>query len=84
MDGNRVPQIDADFDAQLRKVATRFKAVRTDNKLTQSKLGDMLSVSQDTVSLWETGKSIPTAEYIIAICKLFGVSADYLLGLSDY
>ncbi len=52
--------------------------------MTQAQFGNMLSVSQDTVSLWEKGKSMPTVEYIIAICKLFSVSADYLLGLSDY
>ncbi len=70
------------FDAE--EFARRFKAIRTENGLTQSQLGDKLSVSQDTVSLWETGKSTPGAEYIVAICKLFSVSADYLLGLAEY
>ncbi len=80
MDANRDSNIEIQFD----KVAARFKAVRAENGLTQVQLGEKLSVSQDTVSLWETGKSVPTAEYIFAVCKLFGVSADYLLGLSDY
>lgn len=66
------------------KVAARFRTVRTENGLTQAQFGNMLSVSQDTVSLWETGKSVPPAEYIFAISKRFGVSADYLLGISDY
>ncbi|MDE7463680.1 MAG: helix-turn-helix domain-containing protein [Clostridiales bacterium] len=65
-------------------IAARIKSVRADNKLTQAQLGERLSVSQDTVSLWETGKSLPPAEYIIALCKMFSVSADYLLGLTDY
>lgn len=70
------------FDAD--EFARRFKGVRTESGLTQSQLGTKLSVSQDTVSLWETGKSVPSAEYIVAICKLFSVSSDYLLGLSEY
>ncbi len=65
-------------------IAKRIRDIRIDNKLTQKQFGDMLSVSQDTVSLWENRKSLPTAEYIIAICKTFSVSADYLLGLSEY
>ena len=64
-------------------IAERIKELRLENKLSQAKLGSLLLVSQDTVSLWEKGKSLPTAEYIIAMCKLFEISADYVLGLVD-
>lgn len=64
-------------------IADRIKEVRMENQLSQSQFGALISVSQDTVSLWEKGKSIPTAEYIIIISKTFRVSADYLLGLAD-
>ena len=47
-------------------------------------MGEILSVSQDTVSLWEKGKSVPTAEFLIAISKSFDVSVDYILGLKDF
>lgn len=66
------------------KIAERVREIRTEKKLTQIEFGRMLAVSQDTVSLWEKGKSLPTAEYIILICEKFGVSADYLLGLKDF
>lgn len=64
-------------------IATRIKNIRLENKLSQAQFGKKLNVSQDTVSLWEKGKSIPTAELIITICKLFEISSDYLLGLTD-
>ena len=64
-------------------IGERIKELRLENKLSQAKLGNLLLVSQDTVSLWEKGKSLPTAEYIIAMCKLFEISADYILGLVD-
>ena len=64
-------------------IGERIKELRLENKLSQAKLGNLLLVSQDTVSLWEKGKSLPTAEYIIAMCKLFEISADYVLGLVD-
>ena len=64
-------------------IGERIKELRLENKLSQAKLGSLLLVAQDTVSLWEKGKSLPTAEYIIAMCKLFEISADYILGLVD-
>ena len=65
-------------------IAERIQEIRKEAKLTQSEFGTMLLVSQDTVSLWEKGKSYPSAEQIVCICKHFNISADYLLGLSDY
>lgn len=65
-------------------IGKRIKDIRTENKMSQTQFGKMLSVSQDTVSLWEKGKSAPDAELIVTICKEFSVSADYLLGLTEY
>ena len=65
------------------KVADRLKEIRTELKLSQEKFGKILSVSQDTVSLWENGKSLPSVETVIELCKRYGVSADYVLGLED-
>ena len=70
------------MDAQ--NIGMRIKEIRTENHLTQAQFGAKLTVSQDTVSLWEKGKSIPTTEFIILIARTFHVSADYLLGLSEY
>ena len=65
-------------------IASRIREVRSEAKLTQMGFGKKLGVSQDTVSLWEKGKSLPATEYIILICEQFGISADYLLGLKDF
>ena len=65
------------------KVAQRIKEIRVENKLNQSNFGKSISVSQDTISLWEKGKSLPNTEFIIAICNKYKISADYLLGLED-
>ena len=65
-------------------LAKRLKDLRTDAHLTQTQFGALLSVSQDTISLWETGRAIPTTETLVLICRTFDVSADYLLGLRDY
>ena len=65
-------------------IAQRIKQLRLDNNLTQAQFGCVLNVSQDTVSLWEKGKSLPTAEYLITIAKTFGVSVDYILCLAEF
>lgn len=64
-------------------LAQRIKTIRTERGLSQQQFGELLSVSQDNVSLWENYKSTPSAEHIIKICKIFEISADYLLGLED-
>ena len=65
-------------------IASRIKEIRTTNGLSQAQFGNRLSVSQDTVSLWEKGKSVPTTEFVILISLEFQVSANYILGLSEY
>lgn len=57
--------------------------MRKDAKYTQTQLADMLSTSQDTVSIWELDKALPDIESLIKLCKIFDVSADYILGLSE-
>lgn len=65
-------------------IGHRIKELRAERCLNQSKFGELISVSQDTVSLWENGKAMPTTELIILICSKFCVSADYLLGLDEF
>lgn len=68
----------------MKNIGKRIKEIRTENKLNQQQFGEKLGVSQDTVSLWETGKSLPTAEVLILLSKTFHISVDYVLCLTDY
>ena len=62
-------------------IGKNIKELRKENGLTQTQLADLLFVSQDTVSLWECGKSLPDVKALIAMTKIFGVSADYILDI---
>lgn len=64
-------------------IGERIKELRLDSGWSQTTLADKLFVSQDTISLWELGKSLPDIENLVKLCQLFRVSADYLLGLVD-
>lgn len=49
----------------------------------QEELADKIGVTRQAVSRWESGSAKPDADKIVAICDLFGVSADYLLRQTD-
>ncbi len=57
--------------------------VRKDHGDTQEALAKKLHVTVSAVRTWEQEKSSPSQEMLVAICRLYKVSADYLLGLSN-
>ena len=61
----------------------RLKELRKYYDMHQTEIADILGISQQHYSMYETGKRILNAEQIIKICKKYNISADYLLGLSD-
>ncbi len=62
----------------------RIKELRKENKLNQQELAKLCDVKQSCVSKWERGATIPDALMIIKLCQVFKVSADYLLGITEY
>lgn len=63
--------------------ADRIRSLRQDNDLTQKQVADMLGVAQTTYSQYELEKRPLPIEYLIALCKYYNVSADYMLGFSN-
>ncbi len=59
----------------------RIKSIRLKAGLTQEEFGKLFGLVKSTVSLYESGKSTPNDDIKIQICKHFGVSIDYLLGI---
>ncbi|MBQ7828447.1 MAG: helix-turn-helix transcriptional regulator [Clostridia bacterium] len=66
-------------------ISKRIKSLREDHepRLSQAELGKELHKTQRTISRLERGEVHLQDTDIIAYCKFFGVSADYILGLSD-
>ena len=56
--------------------------VRKDHGDTQASLAQKLHVTVSAVRSWEQDKSSPPHETLVSICRLYQVSADYLLGLT--
>lgn len=59
----------------------KIKELRKSKGITQEQLSDMLNVSSQAVSKWETGITNPDLALIPDLAKLFDVSADELLGI---
>lgn len=57
----------------------RIALARKQAGLSQEQLGEKLGVSRQAVSKWESGQTNPDIAYVSQMCRLFGVSADWLL-----
>ncbi|MBR5232247.1 MAG: helix-turn-helix transcriptional regulator [Clostridia bacterium] len=64
-------------------IGERLKEIRKDHKHTQQQLAELLKVSVSTVQSWEQDKSDPSHELLVAICRMYSASSDFLLGLTD-
>jgi transcriptional regulator with XRE-family HTH domain len=64
--------------------AETIKTLRRDSGLTQERLAEILSISPQAVSRWETGVAMPDISLIPPIANLFGVTTDHLLGMETY
>ena len=61
----------------------RMRDLREDHDLTQAAVAKELGVTQRKYSYVETGTQPLTAEFIVKLARFYGVSADYLLGMTD-
>lgn len=60
-------------------LADQIYKLRTAQNLSQNDLADLLDVSRQSVSKWETGASVPELDKIIRMSELFHVSLDTLV-----
>ena len=61
----------------------RIKELREDKKESQQKLAMLLNVSQTMISRYELEQAYPDVEMLIKLAQHFGVSVDYLIGVSE-
>jgi transcriptional regulator with XRE-family HTH domain len=61
------------------KLAEKIQAIRKQKNLSQEQLADLLNISRQSVSKWESGQSVPELDKIVQLSDIFSVSTDYLL-----
>lgn len=60
-------------------IGQTIRDLRTEHGYSQTQLGELLNVTDSTVSKWESGNSNPGIEQINDLAKLFGISVDAFL-----
>ncbi len=67
-----------------KSLAEELRENRLRCKMTQEFVAETLGVSRQAVSKWENGSSDPSTSNLIALAKLYGISAEELLrGVDD-
>ena len=61
----------------------RLRDLREDNDIPQKAIAAYLHIGQSTYSMYENEKHQIPIDLLIALAKFYGVSVDYLLGLTD-
>ena len=60
----------------------RIRELREDRDLRQIDVSNAVGIDQKTLSNYETGKTNPDSYAIVTLAEFFGVTCDYLLGVT--
>lgn len=61
-------------------VGSKIKLLRTNKQITQEQLADVLNISGQAVSKWESDTSSPDISMLPSLADYFGITIDELLG----
>lgn len=61
----------------------RLREVREDRDLSQAEIGKVINKSQQGYSHIENGRAELKIDDLVILCKYYGLSADYLIGLTN-
>ena len=64
-------------------VGEKIYALRTQAGYSQEEFSELIGVSRQSVSKWETSAVMPDTEYVVKICKILSISTDTLLMEGD-
>lgn len=67
----------------IEPIGTTIRRLRTERGWSQETLSRLVGVSANMPSRYETGAAEPSLDTLARLAQVFGVSADYMLGLTD-
>ena len=76
---NRSEEVRKEKAETRRSLGEILRDHRVRCKMTQEFVAESLGVSRQAVSKWETGTADPSTSNLLALAKLFGISAEELL-----
>ena len=60
-------------------IAERLQELRKKAGYSQEQVADMLGLSRQAISKWESGQGKPEIDNVVKLTELYHVSADYIL-----
>jgi transcriptional regulator with XRE-family HTH domain len=69
-------------NAVQQSICKKMRQIRKDYGDSIRFLAREIGFCSSTVQRYDSGGDVPTLQYIYFFCKYYGVSADYLLGLT--
>ncbi len=64
-------------------VIQNLRKIRIDRGFSQMDIAEILNTTQQQYSKYENGQNELPVRHVITLCKFYGISADWLLGLND-
>lgn len=61
----------------------KLQKLRKDHNYTQEELADIMNVSRQSISKWESDAAFPETEKLLALSKLYHCTVDYLLNADN-
>ena len=61
----------------------KLKSLRLEENLTQKQIADRIGLAISAVSSYESGSRYPSYDVLVKLSRIFHVSTDYLLGITD-
>lgn len=64
-------------------MGNKLKNLRKQKRLTQKQVADRIGLAISAVSSYEAGTRYPSYDVLIKLARIYHVSTDYLLGMTD-
>ncbi len=61
----------------------RLRKIRTEHKLTQQNIADVLGIDRTTYTVYETGVTTPSPATLVKLSQIYNVTVGYLMGVED-
>ena len=64
-------------------IVSRLLEIRKQRGLSQRQVAELLEMQQQQYCRYENGQNEIPVRHVITLCRFYGISADWLLGLKD-
>lgn len=65
----------------MSEYAQKIRDLRTDHDKSQAQIAILLGTTKNQIGKYERGEQEMPIKHLLALCKYYNVSADYILGL---